>query len=142
VVDSSFLAQADWSYGGAISDFLMQIGTQIYDQTTAFSPDIQGIELRNKEIVGVAMNWEQTSAGLVGPFTQWAKDGTCWLDRRSAGRRHPPGSRRIAVLHEHSSCPRAADLGGNAPRLCWPWHCRVSGVAKNRNGAAGTWDMT
>ncbi|HEY6733762.1 MAG TPA: PEP-CTERM sorting domain-containing protein, partial [Roseiarcus sp.] len=76
VVDSSFLAQADGSYGGgAISDFLMQIGTQVYDQTTAFSPDIQGIELQNKEIVGVAMNWAQTSAGLGGPFTQWAEDG-------------------------------------------------------------------
>ena len=77
VVDSSFLAQADGSYGGgAISDFFMQIGTQVYDQTTAFSPDLQGIELQNNEIVGVAMNWEQTSAGLLGPFTQWAEDGT------------------------------------------------------------------
>jgi len=67
VVDSSFLAQADGSYGGgAISDFLMQIGTQVYDQTTAFSPDIQGIELQNNELVGVAMNWEQTAAGLGG----------------------------------------------------------------------------
>ena len=77
MVDSSFLAQADGSYGGgAISDFFMQIGTQVYDQTTAFSPDLQGIELQNNEIVGVAMNWEQTSAGLLGPFTQWAEDGT------------------------------------------------------------------
>jgi hypothetical protein len=76
VVDSSFLAQADGSYGGgAISDFLMQIGTQVYDQTTAFSPDIQGIELQNNEIVGVAMNWEQTAAGLGGPFTQWGENG-------------------------------------------------------------------
>ena len=62
VVDSSFLAQADGSYGGgAISDFFVQIGTQVYDQTTAFSPDLQGIELQNNEIVGVAMNWAQTS---------------------------------------------------------------------------------
>ena len=62
VVDSSFLAQADGSYdGGAISDFFMQIGTQVYDQTTAFSPDLQGIELQSNEIVGVAMNWAQTS---------------------------------------------------------------------------------
>ena len=77
VVDSSFLAQADGSYGGgAISDFFMRIGTQVYDQTTAFSPDIQGIQLHDKAIVGVAMNWEQTSAGLDRPFTQWAEDGT------------------------------------------------------------------
>jgi hypothetical protein len=42
-----FLAQADGSYGGgAISDFL-QIGTQVYDQTTAFSPDLPGRRLRD-----------------------------------------------------------------------------------------------
>jgi len=77
VVDSSFLAQANGGYdGSAISDFFIQIGTQVYDQTTAFSPDLQGIELQNHEVVGVAMNWEQTSAGLLGPFTQWAEDGT------------------------------------------------------------------
>ena len=77
VVDSSFLAQANGGYdGSAISDFFMQIGTQVYDQTTAFSPDLQGIDLQNHEIVGVAMNWEQTSAGLLGPYTQWAEDGT------------------------------------------------------------------
>jgi hypothetical protein len=77
VVDSSFLAQANGGYdGSAISDFFMQIGTQVYDQTTAFSPDLQGIELQNHEVVGVAMNWEQTSAGLEGPFTQWAENGT------------------------------------------------------------------
>lgn len=77
VVDSSFLAQANGGYdGSAISDFFMQIGTQVYDQTTAFSPDLQGIELQNHEVVGVQMNWEQTSAGLLGPFTQWAEDGT------------------------------------------------------------------
>src|ERR1700722_4330972 len=85
VVDSSFLAQADGSYGGsAISDFFMQIGSQVYDQTTAFSPDIQGIELQSNQIIGVAMNWEQTSAGLQGPYTQWAEDGTweagSWVD--------------------------------------------------------------
>jgi hypothetical protein len=77
VVDSSFLAQANGGYdGSAISDFFMQIGTQVYDQTTAFSPGLQGIELQNHEVVGVQMNWEQTSAGLLGPFTQWAEDGT------------------------------------------------------------------
>jgi PEP-CTERM motif len=93
VVDSSFLAQANGSYdGGAISDFLMQIGTQVYDQTTAFSPDIQGIELQSHEIVGVAMNWEQTSAGLGGPFTQWAEDGT-WFAGSTADQ---PGD---AILH-------------------------------------------
>jgi hypothetical protein len=77
VVDSSFLAQASGNYdGSAISDFLMQIGTQVYDQNTAFSPDLQGIDLETHNIVGVAMNWEQTAAGLGGPFTQWAEDGT------------------------------------------------------------------
>jgi hypothetical protein len=77
VVDSSFLAQASGNYDGSpISDFLMQIGTQLYDQNTAFSPDLQGIDLENHNIVGVAMNWEQTSAGLGGPFSQWAEDGT------------------------------------------------------------------
>ena len=59
VVDSSFLAQANGGYdGSAISDFFMQIGTQVYDQTTAFSPALQGIALQNHEVVGVAMNWE------------------------------------------------------------------------------------
>ena len=77
MVDSSFLAQANGGYdGSAISDFFMQIGTQVYDQTTAFSPALQGIALQNHEVVGVAMNWEQTSAGLEGPFTQWAENGT------------------------------------------------------------------
>jgi hypothetical protein len=85
VVDSSFLAQADGSYGGgAISDFFVQIGTQVYDQTTAFSPDLQGIELQSNEIVGVAMNWAQTSAGLSGPFTQWAENGTWFAGSTTA----------------------------------------------------------
>jgi hypothetical protein len=77
LVDSAFLAQANGNYdGGAISGFFMRIGTEVYDQTTAFSPDIQGVELQNNAIVGVAMNWEQTTAGPGGPFTQWAEDGT------------------------------------------------------------------
>jgi hypothetical protein len=77
VVDSSFLAQASGYYdGSAISDFFMQIGAQVYDQNTAFLPDLQGIDLENHNIVGVAMNWEQTSEGLAGPFTQWGTNGT------------------------------------------------------------------
>jgi hypothetical protein len=85
VVDSSFLAQANGGYdGSAISDFFMQIGTQVYDQTTAFSPALQGIALQNHEVVGVAMNWEQTSAGLEGPFTQWAENGTWFAGSTTA----------------------------------------------------------
>jgi hypothetical protein len=76
-VSAAFLAQANGTYSGsAISGFQMQIGTQLYDQTTAFDPNIQGILLQNHAIVGVAMNWSQTPQGLLGPYTQWATDGT------------------------------------------------------------------
>jgi hypothetical protein len=76
-VPSSFLTQPNGDYGGSnVFDFYMKIGTQVYDQNTAFSPDIQGVRLQNHDIVGLAMNFEQTGAGLLGPFTQWAEDGT------------------------------------------------------------------
>jgi hypothetical protein len=76
-VDSSFLAQANGDYdGSAISNFKIQIGSQLYNQSTAFDPDLQGISLANHSITGIAMNWSQTNAGLDGPYMQASTDGT------------------------------------------------------------------
>jgi hypothetical protein len=75
-VDSSFLAQANGTYGGgAISLLSIQIGTQLFDQTTAFSPNIQGILLTNNTIAGLAMNWAQTPSGVFGPYMQMSTNG-------------------------------------------------------------------
>ncbi|MEO7252615.1 MAG: hypothetical protein ABIZ64_00070 [Casimicrobium sp.] len=75
-VDSAFLAQANGSYGGtAITNFFLVIGTQTFNQNTAFSPNIQGITLLNGKIVGLGMNWAQTNSGLAGPYMQMGNAG-------------------------------------------------------------------
>lgn len=77
VVDSGFLDRADGTYpaAGLFSGFFIQVGSQAFDQDTAFNPNVQGFVLRNHEIVGMGMNWSQTSAGLRGPYFQMAPDG-------------------------------------------------------------------
>jgi hypothetical protein len=76
-VDSSFLAGADGNYGGsAVTDFLLQIGSQLFDQNTASGPDIQGILLADHKVIGLAMNFTQSAQGLRGPFLQMSTDGT------------------------------------------------------------------
>lgn len=77
-VDSSFLAQNDGSNypGSVISGFYIIIGSQVYSAATAADPNIQGVSLQNHTIVGIAMNWSQTTAGLGGPYMQAAVDGT------------------------------------------------------------------
>lgn len=79
-VDSAFLAQANGNYGGsAISLLNIQVGSQLFNQTTAFDPNIQGIRLTNHMISGIALNWKQTSAGLGGPFIQSGIDGVFFI---------------------------------------------------------------
>ena len=77
-VDSSFLAQNDGNNypGSNISGLYIIIGSQVYSAATATNPNIQGVSLQNHTIVGLAMNWSQTSAGLNGPYMQAAVDGT------------------------------------------------------------------
>ena len=75
-VDSAFLAQANGSYGGAaIANWSVQIGSQLFDQATAFDPGFQGITLVDHMVVGIAMNYSQTSAGLQGPYMQMGAAG-------------------------------------------------------------------
>ncbi|MEO7761015.1 MAG: hypothetical protein ABIS68_03780 [Casimicrobiaceae bacterium] len=76
-VDSTFLAQPNGSYPGtAISNFLIVMGTQTFNQSTAFDPNIQGITLLNNKITGLGMNWSQTASGLQGPYMQMGNAGS------------------------------------------------------------------
>lgn len=76
-VDSAFLANPDGPYGGSsVTDFFIQIGTQVFDQNTAYDPNIQGIVLQNNAIVSLGMSWSQTDAGLLGPYMQISGNGT------------------------------------------------------------------
>lgn len=116
-VDSSFLAQVDGSYGGsAIAGFSIQIGDQLFDQATAFAPEIQRILLVDHQIAGLAMNWFQTPDGFRGPFLQMAGDGT-WVSGLTVFQgggpmlRGGPGSQSFSIVPEPSTLPLAT-LGG------------------------------
>jgi Collagen triple helix repeat (20 copies) len=75
-VDSTFLQQADGSYAGTnVTGFNIVIGSEDFNAATASNPDVQGVQLTGHQIVGMAMNWYQTSAGLSGPFLQMAENG-------------------------------------------------------------------
>lgn len=91
LVDSAFLAQADGAYpaGNAISNFSIQIGTQLFDQSTAFDPNIQSILLISNEIQYLRVSWKQTSAGLFGPFLQLSSSLGTWESGSTASQ---PGS--------------------------------------------------
>jgi hypothetical protein len=86
-VDSTFLQQADGNYDGSnVSGFYIAMGSQVFNQATANSPDIQGVQLTGHQVVGLAMNWFQASQE--GPFLQMATDGT-WFAGSSVGNPGP-----------------------------------------------------
>ena len=84
-VDSTFLQQADGNYDGSnVSGFYIAMGSQVFNQATANSPDIQGVQLTGHQVVGLAMNWFQASQE--GPFLQM---GHGWYMVRRVVRREP-----------------------------------------------------
>ena len=140
-VDSVFLQQPDGFYAGEnVSGFSITIGTQTFDAATAYDPNIQGVILVDHKIIGLGMNWSQTSLGLAGPFLQMAGSGY-WVSGSTAHQagslilQGADGTQKFSLLPSACVGPLIADGGSQETAV------EIGIVAAEAN-PDGSWTVT